>query len=149
MRPSLHQFRAYGSKNGLILDQDNETLLKLRGKRFTSYAEQFVPPLQFARQYLSNWAHNVRLFLRRDFHWKSGMKFLIEQFYLSILENGPPPIPYRELLLTAKIMDSIFSQIYGNVRHQNQHVVDGCAASDTNSTAGSDATRRLEVAPIA
>ena len=31
MRPSLHQFRAYGSKNGLILDQDQETLIRLRG----------------------------------------------------------------------------------------------------------------------
>jgi predicted dehydrogenase len=111
MRPSLHQFRVYGPKNGLILDQDNETLVQLRGKRYTSYAEQFIPPVQFARQHLGNWAHNVRLFLRRDFHWKAGMKFLIEQFYLSILENRPPPIPYREILLTARIMDSIFEQL--------------------------------------
>ena len=32
MRPSLHQFRIYGPKNGLIFDQDNETLIKLRGR---------------------------------------------------------------------------------------------------------------------
>src|SRR5437879_3381401 len=31
MRPSIHQFRIYGQKNGLILDQDHETLIKLRG----------------------------------------------------------------------------------------------------------------------
>ena len=117
MRPSLHQFRVYGPKNGLILDQDNETLIKLHGKRFTSYAEQFIPPVQFTRQYLGSWCHNLRLFLSRDFHPKSGMKFLIDQFFLSIRENRPPPIPYREILLTARIMDSIFSQIYG-VRQQ-------------------------------
>jgi len=29
MRPELHQFRIYGSHNGLILDQDQETLIKL------------------------------------------------------------------------------------------------------------------------
>ena len=45
MRPSLNLFRIYGSKNGLELDQDRETLLKLRGDRFKSYLEKFVPPV--------------------------------------------------------------------------------------------------------
>ena len=39
MRPSLNLLRIYGSKNGLELDQDRETLLKLHGDRFKSYAE--------------------------------------------------------------------------------------------------------------
>jgi predicted dehydrogenase len=111
MRPSLHEFRVYGARNGLILDQDKQTLIRLRGQRYTSYTEQFIPPLNFARQYASNWTHNVRLFLARDFHPKAGMKYLIEQFYRSVRENGPPPIPYREILLTARIMDSIFEQL--------------------------------------
>ncbi len=34
MRPSLHQFRIYGPRNGLLLDQDNETLIRLRGTRY-------------------------------------------------------------------------------------------------------------------
>ncbi len=42
---------------------------------------------------------------------KSGMKYLIESFYRSIREGTPPPIPYREILLTARIMDAIFEQI--------------------------------------
>src|SRR6185436_20554549 len=52
MRPSLHEFRIYGNRNGLILDQDQETLIKLRGRKFTSYLEQFVPPINIARQSL-------------------------------------------------------------------------------------------------
>src|SRR2546429_1916413 len=32
MRPSVHEFRLYGPKNGLILDQDHETLITLRGR---------------------------------------------------------------------------------------------------------------------
>ena len=40
------------------------------------------------------------------------MKELIERFYDSIRSNGPPPIPYREIILTARIMDEIFAQIY-------------------------------------
>jgi hypothetical protein len=40
------------------------------------------------------------------------MKELIERFYNSIRTEGPPPIPYREVLLTARIMDEVFAQIY-------------------------------------
>jgi predicted dehydrogenase len=111
MRPSLHQFRAYGNKNGLVLDQDQETLTKLRGQRYTSYAEKFIPPLTMAKQDLSNGITNVRRFLQRDFHMKSGMKYLIESFYDSIVSDTSVPIPYREIILTAHIMDRIFSQL--------------------------------------
>jgi predicted dehydrogenase len=111
MRPSLHQFRIYGPKNGLLLDQDNETLIKLRGGRYKSYLEQFVPPFAFAKQYIGNAAGNMRTFLANDFQMKAGMKHLIESFYRSILEEAPLPIPYREILLTSRIMDSIFEQI--------------------------------------
>jgi predicted dehydrogenase len=114
MRPSLHQFRAYGGKNGLVLDQDQETVIKLRGQRFVSYVEKFVPPVTMAKQNLSNAVTNVRRFMKRDFHMKSGMKFLIESFYRSIAEGTPVPIPYREIILTAHIMDQIFSQIGPN-----------------------------------
>lgn len=113
MRPALHQFRIYGEKNGLILDQDQETLVRLRGKRYVSYAEKFVPPINFARQYLENFRTNLRSFMANDFHMKSGMKYLIEAFYKSIIEYTSVPIPYREILLTAKIMDDIFEQLNG------------------------------------
>ena len=111
MRPALHQFRIYGSKNGLVVDHDEETLIKLRGARFTSYAEKFIPPVINARQYLGNLATNMRSFLAKDFHMKSGMKCLIESFYHSIVDGSPLPIPYREILLAVRIMDRIFLQL--------------------------------------
>ncbi len=111
MRPSLHLFRLYGSKNGLMLDLDNETLVKLRGGRYKSYLEQFVPPLNFALQYAGNFRNNVKSFLANDFHPKAGMKCLIESFYRSIVQNTPVPIPYREILLTSRIMDAIFQEL--------------------------------------
>jgi len=111
MRPSLHQFRIYGPQNGIVVDQDQETLIKLPGGRYKSYLEKFVPPVGFASQFLGNLATNVTTFLARDFHMKAGMKCLIESFYNSILENTPPPIPYREIVMTARIMDAIFDQL--------------------------------------
>jgi predicted dehydrogenase len=111
MRPSLHQFRIYGSKNGLILDQDQETLIRLHGHKLKSYAEPFFAPVILAKQQLENVYTNLRTFLANDFHMKAGMKYLIESFYRSITEGTPVPIPYREILLTATIMDAIFLQL--------------------------------------
>jgi predicted dehydrogenase len=111
MRPSLHQFRVYGSKNGLILDQDQETLIRLRGAKLKSYAEPFFAPMIFAKQYMAGAFRNMGLFLARDFHMKEGMKNLIEEFYRSITSGTPVPIPYREILLTATIMDEVFAQL--------------------------------------
>jgi predicted dehydrogenase len=111
MRPSLHQFRIYGTKNGLVLDQDQETLVKLRGSRFKSYLEKFIPPVTTAKQSLGNVTTNLRTFLANDFQMKSGMKYLIESFYRSIVQGTPPPIADREIVLTARIMDAIFAQL--------------------------------------
>jgi predicted dehydrogenase len=115
MRPGLHGLRMYGTENGLVLDQDQETLIKLRGARYKSYAEKFVPPIVLAAQHLHNASVNLRTFLRNDFHMKAGMKFLIESFYRSIVEGVPEPIPYREILVTARIMEAIFKSLSESV----------------------------------
>ena len=111
IRPSLHQLLIYGPKNGIMLDEDKRILIKLRGKNLKSYAEHFIPSIINAKQYLANFAHNTRLFLSMDFHMDSGKKHLIESFYRSITDDTPVPIPYREILLTSRIMDTIFEQI--------------------------------------
>jgi predicted dehydrogenase len=121
MRPALHQLRLYGLGNGLILDQDQETLIKLRGNRFKSHLERFVPPVNMAGQYLANLRTNLGLFLGNDLHMKSGMKYLIESFYRSILEDSPMPIPYREIILTARIMDAIFLQLRRQSQQDEAH----------------------------
>jgi predicted dehydrogenase len=111
MRPLLNQFRIYGPANGLLLDEDEQSLIKLRGSRFKSYAEKFLPPILLSGQQLSNLWYNMREFLAADFHMKSGLKFLIESFYRSVIDGAPVPIPYREIVLTSRIMDEIFSQL--------------------------------------
>jgi predicted dehydrogenase len=111
MRPALKHFRIYGPVNGLILDHDQQTVIKLKGTPYKSYVEKFVPPFGFAKQYVENASFNIRKFLIRDFHMKSGTKFLIESFYHSVVHGTPLPISYREILLTSRIMDTIFEQV--------------------------------------
>lgn len=110
-RPLLNQFHVFGPSNGIIMDQQKQTLIRHTGRAYPSFAEQFIPPLNFAGQYMSNLTSNMSLFLRNRFHHKSGMRFLINEFYRSIRGETPPPIPYREILLTTRIMDSIFRQL--------------------------------------
>jgi predicted dehydrogenase len=112
MRPSIHQFRLYGPKNGLVVDEDQQTVIKLHGERYKSYLERVLSPTILAAQHIGNSYRNGKLFLARDFHMESGVKCLIESFYHSILTGTEVPIPYREIVLTARIMDAIFQQIY-------------------------------------
>jgi len=122
MKPSVHELRVYGSRNGLILDEDHDIVLKLRGNKYKSFADKFIPPLQFAKQYFANLAANAKLFLANDFHMDSSLKYLIQSFYRSIREDSPVPIPYRQILLTSRIMDSIFEQL--SIKKSTEALVD-------------------------
>jgi len=111
MRPVVNQFRVFGSRNALVLDETQQTLVKLRGTAFKSYVERFVPPIIFAREYIANAGRNARLFMRNQFHMEAGKKNLTEAFYRSIVEKTAVPIPYSQILLTARVMDAIFEQV--------------------------------------
>ena len=84
MRPMLHQLRLYGPKNGLIMDIDQQTTIKVKGTPYKSYLEQFVPPWNYARQYIADSLGNMRKFLEGNFHMGHGMKVLMQTFYRSI-----------------------------------------------------------------
>ncbi len=111
MRPAVSEFRIYGETNGLYYDYDRDILLKLYGKRHPSFADKFIPPMTLAKQHVGNVFTNLRTFLRRDFHFKSGLKYLLEAFYSSITDGTPLPIPYAEILRNARLMDSISVQL--------------------------------------
>lgn len=113
VKPVMHQFRLFGPRNSLIVDDDHQVLIKLPNKEYKSYLRYFVPPFGFAKQYLGNFSRNFAKFTMKDFHlpFDAGLKYLIESFYNSVLNDTPLPLPYREILLTSKIMDEIFDQI--------------------------------------
>jgi hypothetical protein len=112
LKPGLNQLRICGPVNSLVVDHASGSLIRHENRAYKSYLTYFVPPLKNARQHLRNARVNLFNFLNGRLHQDSGMKELIERFYQSIQNQSAAPIPYREILLTARIMDEIFAQIY-------------------------------------
>jgi predicted dehydrogenase len=108
----LNQLHLYGPAGSLSADIITGSLVEKGNRSYKSYLTYFVPPLQSAREHLRNVRINVTNFVRQRLYQDFGMKELIECFYNSIRSGSPPPIPYREIILTARIMDEIFAQIY-------------------------------------
>jgi predicted dehydrogenase len=122
--PVPHQLRLYGKRNSLIVDDDYQILIKIGNTEYKSYSRYFIPPLQYAKQYVANFTTNVIKFLKRDFHLPNdaALKTLIESFYDSIAGNAPLPLSYREIILTSKLMDDIFAQIKDPFRTRTTQV---------------------------
>lgn len=113
IKPVPHQLRLYGPKNSIIVDDDHQIIIKIDDKEYKSYLRYFIPPFQYAKQYIDNFTGNFKKFLKKDFHLPNdaALKTIIEAFYNSIRKDDPLPLSYREILLTSKIMDEIFAQI--------------------------------------
>ena len=110
----LNQLRVYGPSGSVTADIITGSLVRNKSRSYKSYLTYFIPPLKNAREYFKNARVNMANFLTRQLYQDFGMKELIERFYNSIQKGNPLPIPYREIILTARIMDEIFAQIYPN-----------------------------------
>jgi predicted dehydrogenase len=112
IRPGINQLRITGPGGTILADIMNGACVSLVGKSYKSYLTYLAPPLLAAGQYLRSFGRNVYGIFSWKLHQDFGMKELIQQFHEAIRCGGQPPIPYREILLTARLMDEIFAQIY-------------------------------------
>jgi predicted dehydrogenase len=108
----LNQLRLYGPAGSITADIITGSLVRNDSRAYKSYLTYFIPPLKNAREHLRNARLNLANLVRRRLYQDFGMKELIERFYNSIQKGDSLPIPYREIILTARIMDEIFEQIY-------------------------------------
>jgi predicted dehydrogenase len=112
LRPGMNQLRIFGPAHSIIVDHASGGLIRNENRSSKSYLSYVLPPLRLARAHFRCARRNVMNFLRQRLHQDYGMKELIDRFYQSIRTGGEPPIPYREIVLTARIMDEIFAQVY-------------------------------------
>jgi predicted dehydrogenase len=109
--PGLHQMRLHGPKRSLLVDYTHQILVPIEKRAYKSYLNQFIPPFLYGKAVIKNGLRNIGRFLKNDFHQDSGRRYLVGQFYASIREGAPLPIPYAEIIRTARIMDEIFAQV--------------------------------------
>ena len=108
IKPGQNVFRLYGKDGTLFVDVRSGIVIRTSSRAYKSYLTFVVPALVQARQHLVRSLMNMRAIVRRDLYQDAGMKELIARFYACIGGRAELPIPYREILLTAKIMDRIF-----------------------------------------
>jgi hypothetical protein len=111
LSPPVNGYRLYGPRNSLVVDNYHRTLIRHTRRSYKSYLNYFLPPVLAARENLRNARQNVGRFLRSDFHDDSGLKNLIQAFYEAVRGMAGLPISYREILLTSRMMDSVFEQL--------------------------------------
>jgi hypothetical protein len=111
MKPGVNHLRLFGPSNSLTVDAASGSLIRHRGKSHKSYLTFVMPQIEAARAHLGNATRNAADIVRWRLHHDSGMKELIERFHGCVASGGDPPIPYREILWTARIMDLIFARL--------------------------------------
>jgi predicted dehydrogenase len=115
-RPVAQTLRVYGTKNTALVDYAARTVALERNQTFPSALGRLFPPFLVAKDYLRQGLKNVNSFSHARFHFFDGMRRLLEEFYLSIEKDSPPPIDYGEILRVSAMMDRIFEQVYPEVR---------------------------------
>lgn len=111
IKPGLNQLRLFGPSNSLTVDLNSGSVLTHQGRSFKSYLTYLMPPLLAARAHIGIAWHNLWGIARQQIYQDAGMTALIDRFHRAVAAGGAPPIPYRELLLTARIMDEVFAQM--------------------------------------
>jgi predicted dehydrogenase len=108
MKPGQNCVRVFGPVNSLLADTTNGSVIRLPGSGHKSYLTFFKPQVRFAREYAANAMRNFWSICRMRLYQDAGMTELIRRFHVSAASGGPPPIPYREIRLTSRIIDRIF-----------------------------------------
>jgi predicted dehydrogenase len=113
IRPAIHQFRLYGPKSSLIVDDDHQLVLKGEDRGYRSYLRYLLPPARYATQVVRQVSVNCLRIGARDLQlpFDAGLRALIQAFHAACIGEGPVPIAYNEILLTARMMDEIFRQV--------------------------------------
>lgn len=114
-RPIGHTLRVYGTKNTAYVDFAARTVVLERTQTFPSALGRLAPPFLVAKDYLRQGLKNLNSFSHSRFHYFDGMCRLLNEFYRSIEEDYPPPIPYNEILRVSRMMERIFEQVYPGV----------------------------------
>jgi predicted dehydrogenase len=111
IRPAAQFVRVYGTHNIAHVDLLARTVTLEAKPRLPSAIGRLVPPFEQAGALVGQGLSNIGHFLRSDFQYFAGMRHLMSLFFDSIVDDGPVPIAYRDILRISQMMDEIFRQV--------------------------------------
>jgi predicted dehydrogenase len=112
-RPLRHSLTFYGTKNTAYLDFSNSTITLSRDSVWPGVLGRLASPFAQGWQHIREGRRNVLRFARSEYHFFEGFDYLLSEFYGSIAHDLPVPIPYREILRVATMIDEIARQLRG------------------------------------
>jgi predicted dehydrogenase len=110
-RPIRHFVNVYGTRGTLQADFVSRTVTFERSQTLPTAVGRLLPPFAYAWGYVRAGVRNLFRFARSEFHYFAGFQALLRAFYGSILEDGPPPIRERHLLLVSALMEEVFRRL--------------------------------------
>lgn len=110
MKPGINQFHLRGDRASIAVDLMSGALRAAEKASYKSYLTYLVPPLKGMSAEAGNAWRNATDIAFGRLHQDFGMKELVGRFHASVASNGPPPIPYAEIMRTATLMDRIIQQ---------------------------------------
>ena len=110
-QPMSHFARIYGTKNTMHVDYVARTVTLESQPSALGALSRAMLPFDQARQQVRAGFRNVVRFVRSDFHYFAGLRRLIALFYASIVNDAPPPIPYRDILRISAMTEEIIRQL--------------------------------------
>jgi predicted dehydrogenase len=110
VRPVQRLTRVCGTRGSIEVDMDGRTIRSYRALRLAGAFGKIEAPFHQMREATRTLRRAVWKFVRSDIHYFAGMNRLIRMFYSAVLEQGEPPIPYRDIRYVTSLMDQIFSE---------------------------------------
>lgn len=111
-RPAGQTLTVYGTRRTVKVDYISRTVTFAADPRLPGAIGRLLPAFAAGWGFWREGMRNVRRFARSDYHYFAGLNHIIARFYQSILENGPPPIAYADLLWVSHVIDEVIGQIY-------------------------------------
>lgn len=110
-RPVAHLCRVHGTKNTVTVDYNSRTVVLEGARALPSALGRLVPAFDRAARMAREGWRNVESFARSDFHFFAGLYNLIDRFYASVRDDGPPPIAARDIRWVARRLQDIIDQV--------------------------------------
>jgi predicted dehydrogenase len=110
-KPVAHSLRVLGTKNSVTINYQSRTVTLDTDQVFPTALGRLPMAWQQAKQFKKAGRRNLAQFMRYDFHYFQGMRRLLQLFYESIRSDGPPPIPYEQILRVSALIDGLVANM--------------------------------------